>query len=161
MRIIKFRGKRLFSTNNEYISNKNNNWIYGDLISNSFNLENNNNSFYYILEQKTTTDINQFNLLNELENSKVYIKSIGQFTNFKDKDKKEIYEGDIIRVSHLNGQVLIGIGIVTFNNSRWEIQWLNNDSSVYLRCDLDFIHEKRIIEVIDNTYDNNLLLLDN
>ena len=122
-REIKFRGKTL----------KTNKWIYGDLIQNK--------------------EINNYQIIDYTSYGKEVIKdTIGQYTGLKDKNGKEIYEGDIISNEYEKCIVVwvkeyAGFMLKLINKEYEDKEWTN-----------PMIDLRKDEEVIGNIYDNPDLL---
>ena len=143
MRNLKFRGKT-----------ENNIWKYGSL------LKDNPQKIYYIVDNEDGSG------------REVLEKTIGQYTGLKDKNGKEIYEGDIVEFKDVGeegyeykegfdfdniAQVVYKNGIYTLSN------FGETDNSYYATNSTD---EERLEEVlrngnckvVGNIYDNPELL---
>ena len=143
MREIKFRGKRLDSRE----------WIYGSLVG--------IDDIAVIVDYRDfgwnpQTDVNSFWF--DMENNEVDTDTLGQYTGLKDKNGKEIYEGDIIGWKSFieNGKLFMGI-----------IKWYTDLASfaVYTSLNDIYPYETDLLkvtqigcEVIGNIYDNPELL---
>ena len=134
MRDIKFRGKRI----------DNGKWIYGCLVQ----------TFHegvYIL--KIPSFIPAKTLRAEIF-IEVHSESVGQYTGLKDKNGREIYEGDVIDCSmSFRGGVLPHRGEIVLDE-KFGAFATKNESGITL------LHNHRMssIEVIGNKYDNPELL---
>lgn len=134
-REIKFRGKR-----------HNGSWVYGDLCTPA-------NRFISIRENRYT-----YNGISH-EEYEVDEDTIGQFTGLTDKKGREIYEGDVLKIS---SRAVICLLVVTWNAEvgSWCLRF-KEESKEGTRplgrwlCDRDYD-----IELTGNIYDNKELLED-
>lgn len=126
-RKIKFRGKRLSDGE----------WVYGDLLHN----------VDCVKIREWEADVNQI--------AKSYVvdeNTIGQYTGFKDKNEKEMYEGDIVNLASEDTEPFMrNIPLVVRRYP--DGQFLLVDR---LGC-RDFL-VTNIVEVIGNIHDNPELL---
>lgn len=137
MRESKFRG----------ISINNGEFVYGDLLHINEDL--------YITNFKQTNE-QQAVLINE----EIDPETLGEFTGHKDKNKKEIYEGDILYWKDINIKVVCVFGFNEIGKSDWGIPIKSQgfalehiDKSGYssFTCIKNY-------EVIGNIYENPELL---
>lgn len=127
-RIIKFRGKNIHTGE----------WLYGD----------------YHREGKThyITKHGDFNREYAPIEFIVDGKTVGQFTGLRDKNGKEIYEGDVILQQGYSGKKPM---LVRFEHGAFIVGW-HGGSSTQTR---PMLIQKRC-EVLGNIYDNPSLISD-
>ena len=140
MRELKFRGKRT----------DNGKWVYGDVL----------NRINTLSKDKAIVVFDGYVIPKSV---KVFNESIGQYTGLKDKNGKEIYEGDIVYFSvfDCNGLDTQYKGVVKFTHGKWEI-WQNNEQEHY-GSDAAFELYWMLVgddelEIIGNIHENHELL---
>lgn len=141
MREIKFRGKSLETGE----------WVYGDL------LQYDDGSVCIGVHSKNYTD-DGFNVGQYRSIIHVPDATIGQYTGLKDKNGKEIWEGDIVKAPLLDpifGDVLSDAFDnveIAFNNGSFVVAYYKGRHNIYLQD----LHS--MVEVIGNIHDNPELL---
>ena len=128
MREIKFRGKRI----------NNDKWLYGDLIHD-------NVGGCYVFPIDCAALYKENAILPE---------TLGQHTGLKDKNGKEIYEGDIVK--SIGGK--IGYVVFLAQEMGYVVVWDNCDTRLGHRNRGGGYGDDLSIEVIGNVYDNEELL---
>lgn len=127
MREIIFRGKRV----------DNGEWVYGYYMEDGLNN-------HYIIEIKKNND-KDYHYGKTYRYVEIIPETIGQFTGLYDKDKKPIYEGDIVKSPYLNDDSLY---IITYWKCGFMLQGLKSGNYY------DFIGDLLgTLEVVGNMYD--------
>lgn len=142
MRTIKFRGKRI----------KDGKWIYGNLANYSSNFRSLNIKKLVIFENIASFATDNFGFV--VDDCEVVHDTIGQFTGLTDKNGKEIYEGDIVKIDDTHPIASI---VYETKNVSFDLQWFGEDEDdvcmSYLSC-----YTSCEIEVIGNIHDNEDLI---
>lgn len=137
MREIKFRGKRVGNI-----------WVYGDLVHID-------KGYIIITSTNLTIDnsLSEDNALvySEKEFSVVIPETLGQFTGLTDKNGKEIYEGDVIRIHE--GRNDFKITLIIWNDEYLCYDPTNDELRHILRS-----RYSEYYEIIGNIHDNPEIL---
>ena len=78
-------------------------------------------------------------------------ETVGQFTGFVDKNKKRIFEDDILASTQEEENVVHEL--VLWYNNGWHIRWKQTEPDEILQQDMD-----RYSEIVGNIWDNPELL---
>lgn len=142
MREIKFRGKGMAS----------NEWYYGDLII--VNDTDKSRHYYIIADEYSDEDGNIPNTikLDTCNSPEVDKETVGQYTGLKDKNGKEIYNGDIVKGLFNDQEEPEMIGTVVYSDCQASYIVIAKNSDEW---ELGYLDE---LEVIGNTTDNPELL---
>lgn len=132
MRTIKFRGKRAGNI-----------WVYGSHVVDA-------NSNHYILSTLSDKSGDKF-WNSKFQNNEIIPETVSQFTGLTDKNGKEIYEGDVIRIHE--GRNDFKITLIIWNDEYLCYDPTNDELRHILRS-----RYSEYYEIIGNIHDNPELL---
>ena len=130
MREIKFRGK----------CSQSKRWVYGWLLTNKLGT--------YIVTEENPHECTQNHYIEIDEYCRVVPSTVGQYTGLRDKNGKEIYEGDI---------VLATLKFFNINNEKCKVIFHNGSFGVQYGFSTDYFKTFSAwdeVEVIGNIHDN-------
>lgn len=134
MREIKFRGKRTDGKG----------WAYGYLVENEQDIY----RTFIVTSARWDVDEDGCTDLLETEVYEVIPKTVGQYTEFKDKDKIEIYEGDIM-TDDVNNYAVV------FYEGAWRLKLNAKNGDTWWKSLNRYTNKLKVIGNID---DNSELL---
>ena len=153
-RKIKFRGKEIDTGK----------WVYGGLFKEPAPPQ----CFEKTLEDKywivypNPRYMPDWNLPYEMVRTDIEKETIGQYTELKDENGKEIYSGDIIEFSYDmfvgNFDTFVAKGKVVFEEGAFYVEVFENERTTKDEAYLLYSINLDTIEVIGNIYDNPELL---
>ncbi|EAD5377389.1 hypothetical protein Q9933_002356 [Listeria monocytogenes] len=130
MREIEFRGKAIHPNSLEQIVGS---WAYGGIFENK------------IISRNLDMDSHYHGFISEIE---IDLKTIGQYTGLKDKNGKNIFEGDIVDISVYDRLDWSSIkGKVVFLNGAWLVEDVGHFA-------ITLQSETNEIEIIGNVHEN-------
>ncbi|EOU3548671.1 YopX family protein [Listeria monocytogenes] len=134
MREIEFRGKAIHPNSLEQIVGS---WACGGIFENK------------IISRNLDMDSQYYGFISEIE---IDIETIGQYTGLKDKNGKNIFEGDIVGIIVYDRLDWISIkGTVVFLNGAWLVVDVGHFA-------ITLYSETNEIEIIGNIHENLDLL---
>ena len=134
MREIKYRAKRI----------DNGRWAYGHYVKTPITTE------FNCEGQFLDSGIGRHCIIQEHCAHEIDFKTLGQYTGRKDKNKKEIYEGDICKT---NKDYFVSEGKIEFENSAFLITTIHNSRSQFtMSLNQIFAYTDPKIEIIGDIH---------